>query len=71
MAQVERADQVCTDVAQTIERTLSAIHSGIVKPAREGRAVILGIQAVIAAIREFRAQRAQSRRKEDEDGLFI
>jgi hypothetical protein len=71
VAQVERVDHVCADVTKKIEQTLAIIHSGIVVPAREGRAVILGISAVMAAIREFRAQRAQPRRKEDEDGLFI
>ncbi len=70
VAQVERVDQVCADMAKRIEQTLSAIHSGIVRPAREGRAIILGFQAVMAAIREFRAHRSGSR-KEDEDGLFI
>ena len=71
VAQVERVDQVCADVARKIEQTVAAIHAGIVTPAREGRAIILGIQAVMAAIREFRAHRAQPHRKEDEDGLFI
>jgi uncharacterized protein YoxC len=71
VAQVERVDHVCADLAKKIDQTISAIHASIVTPAREGRAVVLGIQAVLAAIREFRAQRAQHHRKEDEDGLFI
>ena len=71
VVQVERVDELCADVASKIDQTLAAIHSAIVVPAREGRALTLGFQAVIAAIREFRSGRSHSRGKEEEDGLFI
>ena len=72
VAQVERVDHICTDVVRRVDQALSSIHSAIIKPAREGRALILGFQAVMAALREFRTH--QSRRhgkKDEEDGLFI
>lgn len=71
VAQVERVDYLCADVAKRIDHTLSAIHSAVVVPAREGRALILGVQAVMAAFREYRAHQKRSHRTEDEDGLFI
>jgi hypothetical protein len=71
VAQVERIDAVCADVIRTIDQTLSTIHSAIIKPAREGRALIMGFQAVMAAVLQFRAHRSRTNAKEEEDGLFI
>lgn len=71
VAQVERMDDLCSDVAAKIDQTITTIHSAIVKPAREGRAWFLGFQAVLAAIREFRSGRSRSRGRDEDDGLFI
>jgi len=71
VTQVERVDQLWTDVARKVDQTLASVHTLILGPAREGRALILGFQAVMAAIREFRSRRSRSNGKEDEDGLFI
>jgi hypothetical protein len=71
ITQVERVDQLWTDVARKVDQTLASVHTLILGPAREGRALILGFQAVMAAIREFRSRRSRSNGKEDEDGLFI
>ena len=47
VAQVERVDAACApDVAAKIDQTITTIHSAIVKPAREGRALVLGFQAM-------------------------
>lgn len=71
VAQVERMDDLCSDVAAKIDQTITTIHSAIVKPAREGRAWLLGFQAMLAAIREFRSGRSRSRGRDEDDGLFI
>ena len=71
VAQVERVDALCTDVADKIDQTITTIHSAIVKPAREGRAWVIGFQAVLAAIREFRSNPSRARARDEDDGLFI
>ena len=71
VAQVERVDALCSDVAMKIDQTITTIHSAIVTPAREGRAWVMGFQAVLAAIREFRSGSSRSRRRDEDDGLFI
>jgi hypothetical protein len=68
--QVERADRLFADLSLRIEQTLATIQAAIVAPAREGAAVVNGLRAAIAAIRELRAARGQ-RRADDEDALFI
>jgi hypothetical protein len=71
VAQVERVDEVCADLARRIDQTVSTIQTAVIKPVREGRALFLGLQAIVAAIREFRANPARARTREEEDGLFI
>jgi hypothetical protein len=71
VVQVERVDALCTDVATKIDQTITTIHSAIVKPAREGRAWVLGFQAMMAAIREFRSTPSRPRGRDEDDGLFI
>jgi tetrahydromethanopterin S-methyltransferase subunit B len=71
VAQVERVDALCTDVVSKLDQTITTIHSAIVKPAREGRAWILGFQAMMAAIREFRSAPSRPRGRDEDEGLFI
>ena len=70
VSQVERVDALVSDVAAKIDQTITTIHSAIVTPAREGRAWVIGFQAVMAAIREFRNP-SRARRRDEDDGLFI
>jgi hypothetical protein len=70
VAQVERVDAVVSDVATKIERTVSTIHSAVSTPVRGGRAWIIGVQAMIAAIRAFRGT-PRGRARDEDDGLFI
>ena len=69
-AQVERADQLFTDVAVRIEQTLNAVQTSVGGPAREGRAMMRAFRAAMQAIRELRHGRRQGR-GEDDDALFI
>ena len=71
VAQVERVDALVSDVATKLDQTITTIHSAIAAPAREGRAWIMGFQAVMAAIREFRSSSSRGRTRDEDDGLFI
>jgi uncharacterized protein YoxC len=70
-AQVERVDQLFTDVAQRLEQTLNAVQHTVIGPVREGRAMVSAFRAALQAIRDLRQNRARQGRAEDEDALFI
>jgi hypothetical protein len=70
-AQVERADQLFTDVSKRIEETLTSVQSTIIAPAREGKALLSALRAAIAVVREARRRSRARQRGEDEDALFI
>jgi hypothetical protein len=71
-AQMERADQLFSDLVVRIELTLNSLQTAIGAPAREGRALLTGLRAAIQALRELRQEgRARQSRSEDEDALFI
>jgi hypothetical protein len=70
-AQVERVDQLFTDVAQRLEQTLNAVQHTVIGPVREGRAMLSAFRAALQAIRDLRQNRARQGRAEDEDALFI
>ena len=71
-AQVERADQLFSDVAVRIDQALNNVQNSLGMPAREGRALISGFKAALQALRELRQNgRSRQSRNEDEDALFI
>lgn len=71
-AQVERADQLFSDLAGRIELTLNSVQATMGVPAREGRALLAGLRAAIQALRELRQDgRPRQTRSDDEDALFI
>ncbi len=69
-AQVERADKLFSEVAVRIEQTMNVVQTSIGGPAREGRALLGALRAVLQALREGRGGRRQGR-GDDEDALFI
>ena len=69
-AQVERADTLFADVAFRVEQTLDGVQSAIVKPAREGAAILAGFRAALESLRDGRSERNRTR-GEDDDALFI
>lgn len=69
-AQVERADRVLADLVQRLEQTIDTFRAAVGGTAREGAAVLAGIRAALAAIRDARGGRARHR-ADEEDGLFI
>lgn len=65
-----RPDQALADVAGRLEDTLVSVQASAAGTAREGVAVLAGVKAALAALKEGRAGRARSR-VEEEDALFI
>jgi len=71
-AQVERADQLFTDIAVRVEQTLATVQHTVIGPVREGRAMLSAFRAALQAIRDLRQNgRSRQGRAEDEDALFI
>jgi hypothetical protein len=79
-AQVERADRVITTQVERVDRVLATlvdrlgetfdtIQTAVVRPAREGAALLAGLRAALGIIRE-RGGRPRSR-ADDEKALFI
>jgi hypothetical protein len=71
VGQAERVDRLVTDLSARIEHTATTVQHAIVKPLRDGGAMLSGAKAAIEVLREL-ARPASSRvRPEDEDALFI
>jgi hypothetical protein len=68
--QVERADQLFSDFSRRLDETMTIVQGAIVAPVREGSAVLAGLKAALAALRELRDP-ARRRRVDDDDALFI
>lgn len=73
--QVERVDQLFGQVVTRVDETLAVAQKFIQGPARNGMALLSGVQAAFSA---FRGIRESSRRRknarpgaDDEDSLFI
>lgn len=70
--QVERVDRLVNEVTFRIEQTATTVQDAILKPLREGAAIMTGVKAVIEVFRELTGRSSQTApRKEDEDTLFI
>jgi hypothetical protein len=70
VSQMERADRVFATVATRVEETAAAIQNIIMAPAREGKALLAGLRALIAALRSMRG-REPEKDTEDDESLFI
>ena len=73
--QVERFDQVFSELTQREDQTLAAAQSFVTGPARQGMAILAGVSALIDS---FRGLREASRRRQasrpvvdEEESLFI
>ena len=71
--QVERVDALFADVAGRVEETAASLQSAIIAPAREGMALVQGIKAAFAALREIRGASAPAGAAvhDEDDPLFI
>ena len=70
--QVERIDHLVTDLTARVEQTATTVQDAILKPLRDGAALMSGVKAAIAMFREFTPRGGAGRtRAEDDDALFI
>jgi hypothetical protein len=71
-SQVERVDLLLTDMGRRLDRSVSALQQALLRPAREGAAVVAGIRAAASTIRDIRKRPRRSGQPfEDDDPLFI
>ena len=72
VAQLERADRLFASFSARADETMTLAQQSIVRPLREGTALIAGIRAGIAALRDVWGPRRTPRQPvEEEDALFI
>jgi hypothetical protein len=71
--QVERVDQVFSDLTQRVDQTATLIQQALVSPAREGAALFAAFRATLGALRGLRGSGRQTppRGVEEDDALFI
>jgi hypothetical protein len=70
--QVERVDRLVTDLTARIEHTATTVQDAVLKPLREGAAMMAGLRAVIEVFRELTKRQGGGRnRGDEEDALFI
>jgi hypothetical protein len=71
-AQAQKVDRVVTDLSRRIEETAALLQDAIVRPAREGMAVVAAIKAGLGALRGLRDLHPRNgRHADEEDPLFI
>ena len=70
--QVERVDRLVTDLTVRLEETATTVQNAILRPLRDGAAIMSGVKAAIDVVRELTGRTGTNRtRAEDEDALFI
>jgi hypothetical protein len=70
--QVERVDGLLTELTGRIEQTAVTLQDAVLKPLREGTALLAGVRAVLEVFREVRKRPAGGQGRGDEDDpLFI
>ena len=71
--QVQRVDALFADVADRIDETASTLQTAILTPAREGMALIQGVKAAFAALKDIRSAAAPAPAvpHTEDDPLFI
>ena len=71
-AQAQKVDRVVTDLSRRVEETAQLLQDAIVRPAREGMAVVAAIKAGLGALRGLRELHPRhGRHADEEDPLFI
>lgn len=71
-AQVERADRMFDNMARRVDQTLTTLQNRVIGPARDGAALLAGLRAALASLRDARAgSRKRPAAVEEEDALFI
>ncbi len=69
LTQVERVDQLFESTALRIDETMQTVQEMLIRPVRQGAAVMAGVKAALAV---FRARQDRGRYdRDDDDALFI
>lgn len=69
LTQMERVDRVFDLTAMRLDDTLQTVQEALIKPVRQGAAVMAGVRAALAV---FKARQDRVRYdRDDEDALFI
>ena len=69
LTQVERVDQLFESTALRIDETMQTVQDTLIRPVRQGAAVMAGVKAALAV---FRARQDRARYdRDDDDALFI
>jgi uncharacterized protein YoxC len=73
VGQVERVDRLVSDLTARLEHTATTVQDAVLKPLRDGAALLAGVRAAMDVFRQLAGSRpAPSRgRTEDEEALFI
>lgn len=70
--QMERVDGLLADLTVRIEQTALTLQDAVVRPIREGTALLAGVRAVLEVFRDIRKGPARGKGRGDEDDpLFI
>jgi hypothetical protein len=70
--QVERIDRLVTDVTTRLEQTATTVQDAILRPLRDGAAIMSGVKAALGVIRELTDRSGTNpARADDDDALFI
>ena len=69
-AQVERVDQIFTDVGKRVEDVARLVQTVVAGPVSRGAAAASAFRAVMSVVRDARARRGRGR-GDDEEALFI
>jgi uncharacterized protein YoxC len=71
-AQAQKVDKLVTDLSQRVDYTAAVVQEAVIRPAREGMALVAAVKATLGALGRARDLRARHRRAaEEEDPLFI
>ena len=70
-AQAQKIDRLVTDLARRVHETSLVVQQAIIKPAREGMAIVAALKAGFGALKGMREMRGRHGGVEDEDALFI
>jgi len=70
--QVERMDRLVTNLSSRFEQTATTVQDAILRPLRDGAAIMAGVKSAIAVFRELAGRPgARPARSDEEDTLFI
>jgi hypothetical protein len=70
--QMERVDGLLTDLTVRIEQTAVTLQDAVIKPIREGTALLAGVRAFLEIFHEVRkGPRGAKGRGDDDDPLFV